>query len=62
MPIYEFKCNECGAIFEMLCRYADGAKSRCPDCGSDKCARLISRVVARTSKPRAGEACTVREG
>ncbi len=62
MPIHEYKCDECGAIFEVLCRDAGGAKSRCPDCGSEKCARLISRVVTRTSKPHAGEACAVREG
>jgi putative FmdB family regulatory protein len=62
MPIYEFKCDGCGAIFEVLYRDADGAKSRCPDCGSEKCRRLMSRVVTRTSKPRTGEACNVRAG
>lgn len=60
MPIYEFKCDECGTVFEVLRRDADGAKCRCPDCASEKCRRLISRVVTRTSKPCTAEACNVR--
>ncbi len=59
MPIYEFKCDECGAAFEVLCRDADGGKCRCPDCASEKCRRLISLVVTGTSRPRTGEACPV---
>lgn len=62
MPIYEFECGECGTVFEVLCRDADGSKCRCPDCTSEKCRRLISRVVTRTSKPRAGDACTIKAG
>ena len=62
MPIYEFECDECGAVFEVLCRSADGPNCRCPDCASEKCRRLISRVVTRTAKPRAGDACSFKTG
>jgi putative FmdB family regulatory protein len=62
MPIYEFKCEECGAVYERLCRTADDVKGRCPECGSAKSRRLVSRVAATTSKPRAGEACIIKAG
>jgi putative FmdB family regulatory protein len=62
MPIYEFKCDECGTVFEVLCRDANSSECRCPDCASEKCRRLISLVVTRTSKSRTGEACNVRAG
>jgi putative FmdB family regulatory protein len=62
MPIYEFKCDDCGTVFEVLRRDAGEAVCRCPHCSSEKCRRLISRVVTRTAKPRAGEACNIKAG
>lgn len=46
MPIYEYKCPECGALFEKLClssSQSDGVQT-CPACGSQKSGRVLSRV------------------
>ncbi|MBR4750220.1 MAG: zinc ribbon domain-containing protein [Thermoguttaceae bacterium] len=43
MPIYEFKCEKCGAVFEELTRNAS-EKPNCPECSSDQ-------VVKRMSAP-----------
>lgn len=43
MPIYEYKCEACGLIFEKLI-YANRMDSplSCPDCESQKLNRLLS--------------------
>lgn len=43
MPMYEFRCGKCAAIFEELVRKTDKAV-RCPECDSPKVERLLSRV------------------
>jgi len=32
MPIYEFKCNKCGDVFELLMGYDDPRPKRCKVC------------------------------
>ena len=43
MPIYEYRCEECDAEFELfvrsLCQVADPA---CPKCGSHKVKKALS--------------------
>ncbi|HOK04470.1 MAG TPA: zinc ribbon domain-containing protein [Victivallales bacterium] len=34
MPIFEFKCKNCGKIFEKICKINDKV-SDCPDCGKE---------------------------
>lgn len=35
MPIYEFKCSQCGKIFETLCVSKEDERTvKCPNCGS----------------------------
>ena len=41
MPIYDFKCRDCGKVSEILLRGIEQAVC-CPDCGSDNMERLIS--------------------
>ena len=41
MPIYEFRCDACGARFEGL--YPAGTESaECRECGSERTARVLS--------------------
>jgi len=42
MPIYDFRCWECGKVSEIFLRSANDQVVRCPDCGSNNMERLIS--------------------
>jgi putative FmdB family regulatory protein len=50
MPIYEFECEGCGAVFEEL--VAAGAAVPCPVCGSERTRRLMSTVSPPGRLPR----------
>ncbi|WP_242346937.1 FmdB family zinc ribbon protein [Anaeromyxobacter terrae] len=43
MPIYEYVCEACGRLTEVMQRMTDPAPA-CPECGAPKLARLISRT------------------
>ncbi|MGQ9568352.1 MAG: FmdB family zinc ribbon protein [Anaerolineae bacterium] len=59
MPIYEYRCDQCGAEFQELrpMTQAD-APVRCPRCGGDKAHRLLSLFAAR-SRSSSGETVSV---
>jgi len=43
MPIYEYKCDDCGECFEKLCLSADeDARFDCPHCGGSDTHKLMS--------------------
>lgn len=43
MPIYEYRCEECGEGFELFVRSSSQAASpTCPECGSERVKRAIS--------------------
>jgi putative FmdB family regulatory protein len=43
MPMYEYKCEQCGREFEQLRRMADADRDLvCPECSSDHIRRLLS--------------------
>ena len=62
MPIYEFKCVECGAVTEVLMRGEDNGKPRCEGCGSPQVQKIISAFhsVSRGSNP-GGTTCCGRD-
>jgi len=50
MPIFEYRCDDCGNKFEKLVRRnaeADGAE--CPSCGRDHVTTQVSSFTARTN-------------
>ena len=54
MPIYEYRCSECGEKFEKLVRFsASTSEVECPKCGGRKVDKLISAFSARTSSAAA---------
>lgn len=43
MPLYEYRCADCGETFERLRRWDDSDRElRCPRCQSEQIERLLS--------------------
>ena len=42
MPIYEYRCGECGAQTEILQRISDAPLAVCPQCGKAALVKLVS--------------------
>jgi putative FmdB family regulatory protein len=43
MPIYEYRCNDCGEEFEKFLRSMSASKEvSCPKCGSQSVAKVVS--------------------
>jgi putative FmdB family regulatory protein len=61
MPVYDFKCQECGKVTEfLLSGHADSRKPTCPDCGSQNLERLISAPSLLRNAPGSGATCCGR--
>jgi len=55
MPIYEFRCNQCGQRLEKLCSIdQSSAKLPCPACSAAE----LYRVMSGFSSPGAGNQAT----
>jgi putative FmdB family regulatory protein len=52
MPMYDFRCEDCGHEFSLKLSFAEYDKGgfQCPACKSGKVAQIISRVNVRTSR------------
>jgi putative FmdB family regulatory protein len=64
MPVYEYRCDSCGKVVEILQRSHTQKESPvCPDCGAAEMRKLISSpgsiVMGRSSRP--GATCCGRE-
>lgn len=61
MPIYDFRCQQCGKVSEIFVRSVGGHATRCPDCDSENLERLISAsYVIRMDTPMPGTTCCSR--
>ena len=63
MPIFEFKCQDCGQAFEEF--FAPGESGddlKCPVCASMKVKKLLSACTTQISGSAAGESCGVSPG
>jgi len=61
MPIYEYRCQDCGTTFEALVRGNDAVT--CPHCGSATLNKVLSSptmLSGHTARP-AGRTCCGRE-
>jgi len=55
MPIFEYRCDDCGSQFEKLIRRAaETAELRCPSCGKDHLTQQLSTFSAHSGGPKAG--------
>lgn len=46
MPIFEYKCSQCGYINEVLVKSAESKSPACPQCGHKKTEKLFSSFAA----------------
>jgi putative FmdB family regulatory protein len=47
MPLYEYRCKECGEAFEMMRRFSEADLTpACPKCESPKTEKRLSKVAA----------------
>ena len=44
VPIYEYKCQACGYMFEKLQKHTDSPITTCPECQEQSVKRLISKT------------------
>ncbi len=52
MPIYEYRCEECGKTLEILQSMAAGSEGlTCPACGSERLSKAFSTFAATTASP-----------
>jgi putative FmdB family regulatory protein len=50
MPIFEYRCDDCGTSFEKLVRRpADSAALACPSCGKDHLTQQLSTFSAHAN-------------
>lgn len=42
MPIYEYRCTQCGHKLEALQKFSDAPLSTCPACGKEALSKLVS--------------------
>ncbi len=42
MPIYEYRCKECGNVFECFVRHNHKNQIVCPECGSSDIEKILS--------------------
>ena len=62
MPIYEYRCKDCGEQVEIFVRSGANTSPACPNCGSTTLERLLSVPYVITSESRpAGRTCCGQE-
>ena len=62
MPIYEFKCSECGHIFEKNKRLKEDNNMVCSNCGSRNIKRVFSSPAFITNPTNnRGKTCCGRD-
>ena len=42
MPIYEYKCESCGQVSELIMKFSDPQPEKCAHCGSGPLTKLMS--------------------
>jgi len=61
VPIYDFKCKECGKVSEIIIRSTGVQDISCPGCGSNDMERLISSsYLVKAGSPSSGATCCGR--
>lgn len=52
MPLYEYRCRDCGHRFEILQRLGEGAEGlECPRCGARQLEKQYSSFASSSGQP-----------
>lgn len=57
MPLFEYKCDDCGKQFEELVSSSQTAVT-CPHCGSTKTSKQLSVFAAGSGGSSTGSSCS----
>ena len=49
MPIYEYRCDECGHELEAIQKMSDDPLTECPECGKPALKKMVSAAGFRLS-------------
>jgi len=60
MPIYEYECPDCGAVFGELMPIDAAASPPCPRCGGTMAAKRVSRFAVGRTEAQRGAALAER--
>jgi len=61
MPIYDYKCIDCGDVFEILVRQSGEKEIYCPECGSGNVVKLpTASYVIKIGAGVSGTTCCGR--
>jgi putative FmdB family regulatory protein len=56
MPLYEYRCQDCGNLLTIRQSFSDDSVPSCPACGDRQMKRIISSVsVVKTEQERASD-------
>lgn len=63
MPVYEYKCLECGIRVEILVRSSNQQPDLCPECGSPGMEKCITAPAAilKSKEKSGGSTCCGRD-
>ncbi len=57
MPIFEYKCQQCGHVTEVLQKSRKAVKQTCAQCGGSDMKKLLSGFAVGQSKASSSPAC-----
>ena len=47
MPIYNYKCDDCGQILQVNAKMSDPPQKDCPECGASALKKMVSKTGFR---------------
>jgi len=54
MPVYEYRCRECGHVTSFLERHGARSAHACRQCGSEETEKVFSTFAARSGRSESG--------
>ena len=62
MPLFDFRCGDCGEVSEVLLRERDASPEACPACGGTDMKKMPSTFNTPRNLPPASRAHLLRPG